>query len=51
MARVVLLVDEMFEDSEFQVPYDRVRRAGHEASIVGLAAGKQLAGRRSRPTS
>ncbi|XYI04073.1 type 1 glutamine amidotransferase domain-containing protein [Sorangium sp. So ce1128] len=50
MARVVFLVDEMFEDSEFQVPYDRVRRAGHEALIVGLAAGKQLAGKGGRVT-
>ncbi|WP_437518019.1 type 1 glutamine amidotransferase domain-containing protein [Sorangium sp. So ce1099] len=50
MARVVFLVDEMFEDSEFQVPYDRVRRAGHEASIVGLAAGKQLAGKGGKVT-
>ncbi|WP_437932447.1 type 1 glutamine amidotransferase domain-containing protein [Sorangium sp. So ce291] len=50
MARVVFLVDEMFEDSEFQVPYDRVRRAGHEAVIVGLAAGKQLAGKGGKVT-
>ncbi|XXT24058.1 type 1 glutamine amidotransferase domain-containing protein [Sorangium sp. So ce429] len=50
MARVVFLVDEMFEDSEFQVPYDRVRRAGHEALIVGLAAGKQLAGKGGKVT-
>jgi putative intracellular protease/amidase len=32
MARVAFLVDEMFEDSEFRVPYDRVRSAGHEAA-------------------
>ena len=33
MARVALILDELFEDSEFQVPYDRVRDAGHEAVI------------------
>ena len=36
MARVAFILDELFEDSEFQVPYDRVRDAGHEAVIVGL---------------
>ncbi|AUX44698.1 glutamine amidotransferase [Sorangium cellulosum] len=50
MARVVFLVDEMFEDSEFQVPYDRVRGAGHEAVIVGLAAGKELTGKTGKVT-
>lgn len=48
MARVAFLVDEMFEDSEFRVPYDRVRSAGHEAVIVGLAAGKELVGKRGK---
>ena len=41
MARVALILDELFEDSEFQVPYDRVRDAGHEPVIVGLQAGKR----------
>ncbi|AUX23238.1 glutamine amidotransferase [Sorangium cellulosum] len=50
MARVAFLVDEMFEDSEFRVPYDRVRSAGHEAVLVGLAAGKELVGKRGKET-
>jgi deglycase len=45
MARVALILDELFEDSEFQVPYDRVRDAGHEPVIVGLEAGKQVTGK------
>lgn len=48
MARIAFLIDEMFEDSEFRLPYDRVRGAGHEAVIVGLVAGKQLAGKRGK---
>jgi hypothetical protein len=28
MARVAFILDELFEDSEFQVPYHRVRDAG-----------------------
>ena len=45
MARVAFILDELFEDSEFQVPYDRVRDAGHEAVIVGLEAGKEVTGK------
>jgi protease I len=44
--RVAFIVDELFEDSEFQVPYDRVRQAGHEAVIVGVEADKRLKGKR-----
>jgi len=46
MARIAMLLDDMFEDSEFRVPYDRLRAAGHEVVVVGLEAGKQVAGKR-----
>ena len=46
MARVALIVDEMFEDSELRVPFDRLKEAGHEVTVVGLEAGKQLCGKR-----
>lgn len=46
--RVGFIVDEMFEDSEFRVPYDRVREAGYEAVIVGVSAGKQLTGKKHK---
>jgi deglycase len=46
MARVAIIVDDMFEDSELRVPYDRLKRAGHEAVVVGLEAGKPLEGKR-----
>lgn len=45
MARVAFIVDNQFEDSEFQVPYDRVRESGHEAVIVGMSAGKEITGK------
>lgn len=45
MSRVAFLVDEEFQDSEFRVPYERVRNAGHKVVIVGLAAGKHLTGK------
>jgi protease I len=46
MARVAMLLDEMFEDSEFRVPYERLRGAGHEVVVVGLEAGKEVRGKR-----
>lgn len=36
----------MFEDSEFRVPYERVKDAGHEPVIIGLEAGKKLEGKK-----
>jgi len=50
MARVAFIVDEMFEDSEFRVPYDRLRKAGHEVVIIGREAGKQLQGKKGKET-
>lgn len=44
MARVAFLMDNMFEDSEFEIPAERVREAGHEPVVVGLEAGKELKG-------
>ena len=45
MAKVAFIVGDMFEDSEFQVPYERVKEAGHEPVIVGLETGKELTGK------
>jgi protease I len=42
MARLAFLMDTMFQDKEFQVPYERARDAGHETVIVGLERGKKL---------
>ncbi len=50
LARIAFLVDEMYEDSELRVPYDRVKQAGHEAVIVGLQAGKRLQGKKGKET-
>jgi protease I len=48
MGRVAFIVEQMFEDSEFRFPYDRVREAGHEAVIVGSQASKTLKGERGK---
>jgi protease I len=48
VARVAIIVDDMFEDSELRVPYERLRRAGHEAVVVGRQAGQTLTGERRK---
>jgi protease I len=50
MAKVAFLMDEMFEDSEFRIPYERVKEAGHEAVVVGLEADKKLEGKKGDET-
>ncbi|MDQ3953878.1 MAG: type 1 glutamine amidotransferase [Actinomycetota bacterium] len=51
MAKIAFIVDEMFEDSELQVPYERVKEAGHEPVLVGLEAGKKIEGKRGDVTT
>lgn len=46
MARVAFIVDDLFEDAEFMDPFDRVRKAGHDAVVVGLSAGKEITGKK-----
>lgn len=43
--KVAFIMDDMFEDSEFRVPYDRVKQAGHQPVIVGLESGKKVSGK------
>src|SRR5687768_7529989 len=50
MAKVAFIVDEMFEDSEFKVPYDRVTDGGHEAVIIGLESNKKITGKQGDET-
>jgi protease I len=49
--RIACLLDSMFEDSEFQKPYDAFREDGHTVTIVGLQAGKDLKGYRGTVTA
>ncbi len=44
MSKIAFLVDQMFEDSEFRVPYDRLRGAGHQIEILGRKPGAQVEG-------
>jgi protease I len=46
MSKIALLIDQDFEDSEFRVPYDRLRAGGHEVDIIGIEANSEVAGKR-----
>jgi protease I len=50
MARIAFIADDLFEDQELRVPWDRVREAGHEAVLVGLEKGKRIEGKRKKET-
>ena len=47
--RIACLLGPGFEDSEFRVPYDRLRQAGHEVVVIGTSK-KSLKGDKGRET-
>ena len=48
MSRIAFIVASDFEDSEFRVPYEQVKQAGHEPVIIGLEVGEQLKGKKGK---
>lgn len=48
MARVAFIVADMFEDSEFREPYERIRKAGHEVTVIGSDAGRPIQGKHGK---
>lgn len=50
MAKVAFVLGDDFEDSEFKVPYDRLREAGHEVTVIGKEAGQEVKGKRGKET-
>jgi protease I len=50
MARVAVILEAMFEDSEFRIPYDGLRRAGHDVVVIGVGARKHLEGKQGDET-
>lgn len=51
MARIAFVVGDEFEDSEFKVPYDRLRGAGHQVTVVGVDKGATLRGKKGKETA
>lgn len=50
MAKVAFVLADDFEDQEFQVPYDRIRKAGHEVTVIGPESGKEVRGKKGKVT-
>jgi protease I len=50
MANVAFVLADDFEDSEFRVPYDRIKAAGHDITVVGRQAGKEVKGKKGKET-
>src|SRR5256885_8036603 len=49
--RIACLLANGFEDSEFKQPYDALKAAGHDVTIVGMEAGQRLNGDKGRETA
>jgi len=47
MARIAMIIDDMFEDSELRVPLDRLRAAGHEVIVIGSEK-REITGKRGK---
>ena len=44
--RIASVLDSGFEDSEFKQPYEAFKNEGHQVTIIGLEAGKELKGKK-----
>jgi protease I len=42
--KIACVLGQGFEDSEFRVPYDRLKDEGYQVDIIGLKAGEELKG-------
>jgi len=49
--KVACLLGPGFEDSEFRIPYDRLRQAGYQVDIIGTKAGEKLQGDKGKETA
>ncbi len=48
MAKVAFVLADDFEDSEFRVPFDSIRQAGHEVTVIGTEAGQEVKGKKGQ---
>jgi protease I len=49
--KVACVLANGFEDSEFKQPYDALKQAGHDVTIIGIEAGQRLSGDKGRETA
>lgn len=51
MAKIAVLIGEEFEDSEFTVPCERLKQAGHQITILGSRKGETVKGKRGKASA
>lgn len=49
--KIACVLESMFEDAEFQQPYDAFRQAGNQVTIIGVQPGKELKGKKGTVTT
>ena len=48
--KVAVLVENHFEDSEFQIPYKALQEAGAEVTVLGSRTNEKYAGKQAKVT-
>jgi protease I len=49
--KIACVLESMFEDAEFQQPYEAFRQAGQQVTIIGVQPGKELKGKKGTVTT
>jgi protease I len=47
-AKVACILSDGFEDSEFRIPYDRMKSEGYEIDVIGAKAGEVIQGKKGK---
>jgi len=42
--KIACVLGQGFEDSEFRIPYDRLKAAGYQVDVIGVKAAEELKG-------
>lgn len=50
MAQIAFLLADMFEDAEFEVPWNRLTEAGHQVAVIGLQRAAEVSGKKGART-
>ncbi|ATB48483.1 type 1 glutamine amidotransferase domain-containing protein [Corallococcus macrosporus] len=48
--RIACIVGNGFEDSELRIPYDTLKKEGHEVVLIGKKAGEEVKGKQGKET-
>jgi len=48
MSKIAFVVADDYEDSEFRMPFEAVRSAGHEITVIGMEKDKEVKGKKGK---